>query len=81
MPLTANPPLVSADCHIDEPHDLWYDRLPEGLRDRAPRRIDGDEAGGYTLVLDGSDLGWANLNPAAAARLFGFEESVVATAP
>lgn len=65
MSLSEIPPLVSADCHVDEPHDLWYDRLPEGFRDRAPRRIELDEHGGYTLVLDGSDLGW-NMNPAAA---------------
>ncbi len=66
MPVSEMPPLLSADCHVDEPHDLWYDRLPEGLRDRAPRRIDSDSDGGYTLVLDGSDLGWKNMNPAAA---------------
>ena len=27
---------VSADSHMDEPHDLWEKRLPAALRDRAP---------------------------------------------
>ncbi|MDG2028775.1 MAG: amidohydrolase family protein [Acidimicrobiales bacterium] len=65
MSLTTIPKL-SADCHVDEPHDLWFDRLPEGLRERAPRRIEAGGDGGWSLVLDGSDLGWGNLNPAAA---------------
>ena len=27
---------ISADAHVDEPHDLWYARLHEDHRDRAP---------------------------------------------
>ena len=27
---------ISADAHIDEPHDLWFERMDPGLRDRAP---------------------------------------------
>jgi predicted TIM-barrel fold metal-dependent hydrolase len=35
--------LISADCHVEEPHDLWTSHLPHGLRDRGPRieRVDG----------------------------------------
>ena len=29
--------LVSADSHVNEPPDLWTDRVPATLRDRAPR--------------------------------------------
>jgi hypothetical protein len=29
--------LVSADSHVVEPGDLWVERMPAGLRDRAPR--------------------------------------------
>lgn len=29
--------LVSADSHVNEPPDLWLDRVPAALRDRAPR--------------------------------------------
>jgi hypothetical protein len=32
-------PKISADSHIDEPHDLWYEHMDRDLRDRAPRRI------------------------------------------
>jgi hypothetical protein len=49
---------ISADAHVDEPHDLWFDRLPEHLRERAPRRIEADDAGGWALVVDGSPIGW-----------------------
>jgi len=31
------PPLVSADSHVNEPRELWLERLPARLRDRAPR--------------------------------------------
>jgi predicted TIM-barrel fold metal-dependent hydrolase len=55
-------PKISSDAHVDEPHDLWYERLDESLRDRAPRRIQSDEAGGWTLVVDGTKVGWLNLS-------------------
>jgi len=29
--------LISADSHVNEPPDLWTDRVPAALRDRAPR--------------------------------------------
>jgi uncharacterized protein len=29
--------LISADSHVNEPPDLWVDRVPAALRDRAPR--------------------------------------------
>jgi hypothetical protein len=34
---------LSADDHLQEPKDLWQDRLPSKLRDRAPKlvRLDG----------------------------------------
>ncbi len=30
-------PLISADCHVTEPTDLWSSALPSGMRDRGPR--------------------------------------------
>lgn len=42
-------PLVSADSHVAEPRFLWYDALPEGLRDRAPRTIVPDRDGAWSL--------------------------------
>ena len=29
--------LISADCHVTEPLDLWARQLPAGLRDKGPR--------------------------------------------
>ncbi len=59
-------PKISSDAHVDEPHDLWYERLDESLRDRAPRRIKAEDDGGWTLVVDGSPLGWNDLSAAEA---------------
>src|SRR5690349_3409577 len=61
-------PKISADSHVDEPHDLWFDRLPGDMRDRAVRRIQADEDGGWSLVVDGSPIGWNDLTADEAAR-------------
>jgi predicted TIM-barrel fold metal-dependent hydrolase len=53
---------LSADAHVDEPHDLWYDRLPESLRELAPRGITGNDNGGWNLVVDGSSVGWFEMS-------------------
>ena len=45
--------LISADSHVNEPPDLWVDRVPSGLRDRAPRMERFAE--GDAWVLDGVD--------------------------
>src|SRR3954464_12842556 len=29
--------IISADSHVMEPHDLWVTRVPQALRDQAPR--------------------------------------------
>ena len=42
--------LFSSDCHVVEPIDLWNDRLPSGLRERAPRR-QPREGGGWDIVI------------------------------
>jgi predicted TIM-barrel fold metal-dependent hydrolase len=44
--------LVSADSHVNEPPTLWLDRVPAGLRDRAPR-IEAFEEG-EAWVLEGA---------------------------
>jgi predicted TIM-barrel fold metal-dependent hydrolase len=64
----ASLPKISSDAHIDEPHDLWYERLDPSLRDRAPRRIQSDEDGGWSLVVDGNPVGWSNVTAAEAKR-------------
>jgi predicted TIM-barrel fold metal-dependent hydrolase len=58
----ADLPKLSADAHVDEPHDLWYVNLPEGMRERAPRRIEANVEGGWSLVVDGSQVGWVDMS-------------------
>jgi predicted TIM-barrel fold metal-dependent hydrolase len=53
---------ISADAHIDEPHDLWFERIDPRLRDRAPRRIQAEQEGGWSLVVDDNAVGWSNLS-------------------
>jgi predicted TIM-barrel fold metal-dependent hydrolase len=47
--------LISADSHVNEPGDLWVERIDKAFRDRAPRVVDnlpGRQPGSY-LVLEG----------------------------
>ena len=47
--------LISADSHVNEPADLWLERIDKEFRDRAPRVVDnipGRPPGSY-LVLEG----------------------------
>lgn len=76
---SADLPKISADSHVDEPHDLWYARLPAGMRDRAPRRIREDADGGWTLVVDGSPVGWDEVSPEEAEAKEA--ERIAAAAP
>ena len=43
--------LISGDSHVNEPGDLWTERVPKEFRDRAPR-IDRFEEGD-AWVLEG----------------------------
>jgi hypothetical protein len=61
-------PKLSADAHVDEPHDLWFERVEESLRDRVPRRIQSDDDGGWRLVVDGNPVGWVDLSAEEAAE-------------
>src|SRR5205823_1165388 len=65
---TATLPKLSADAHVDEPHDLWFERVDEELRDRVPRRIQSDADGGWRLVVDGNPIGWVDVTPEEAAE-------------
>ena len=47
--------LISADSHVNEPGDLWVERIDKDFRDRAPRVVDnppGQRPGSY-LILEG----------------------------
>lgn len=71
---------ISADSHVDEPHDLWLERMPVNLRDRAPRRIQANAEGGWRLVLDGSDIGWEGVSTMKDAQALE-DDRVAAIAP
>ena len=43
--------LISADGHVNEPPDVWTDRVPAALRDRAPKIVRFDE--GDAWVIEG----------------------------
>jgi predicted TIM-barrel fold metal-dependent hydrolase len=43
-------PLVDADAHVNEPPELWQDRVPARWRERAPRLVRDD--GGDRWVFD-----------------------------
>jgi predicted TIM-barrel fold metal-dependent hydrolase len=47
--------LISADSHVNEPGDLWVERIDKPFRDRAPRVVEnlpGQKPGAY-FVLEG----------------------------
>src|SRR5437899_5593917 len=47
--------LISADSHVNEPGDLWVERIDTQFRDRAPRVVEnppGLKPGAY-LTLEG----------------------------
>ncbi len=48
-------PLISADSHVNEPGDLWVERIDKQFRDRAPRVVEnppGQKPGAY-FALEG----------------------------
>ena len=60
--------LIDADSHVNEPGDLWLERLPERFRDRAPRiqRFDAGDAWVLEGVADPINFG---LNATAGMNL------------
>ncbi len=41
--------LISGDGHVNEPPDLWTDRVPAAMKDRAPRMQRFDEGDGWVI--------------------------------
>ena len=52
--LPAGTDVFSADDHISLSEDIFYERLPAGMRDRAPRVLNVD--GGWVLGVDGKSI-------------------------
>jgi len=41
--------LISGDGHVNEPPDLWTDRVPAAFKDRAPRMERFDDGDGWVI--------------------------------
>jgi predicted TIM-barrel fold metal-dependent hydrolase len=46
---TSSIPLVSTDSHVNEPRTLWWDNLPQSMREQAPARIKPSEEGAWEM--------------------------------
>jgi hypothetical protein len=61
--------LISADSHVNEPGDLWVERVDKEFRDRAPRVVDdipGRAPGSYLTACArrrSSPRGWCRRRP------------------
>jgi predicted TIM-barrel fold metal-dependent hydrolase len=66
-------PKISADAHVDEPHDLWSRRLPEELRADAPHQIQSEDDGGWRLVVNGEldESGGQGRDPGVGGDTYG----------
>ncbi|HEV2994077.1 MAG TPA: hypothetical protein VG012_06645, partial [Acidimicrobiia bacterium] len=65
--------LISADSHVNEPPDLWTDRVPASMRDRAPRVERFEEGDAWVIegVADPINFGMnacAGLEPESMRR-------------
>jgi predicted TIM-barrel fold metal-dependent hydrolase len=49
--LVVDYPVIDADAHVNEPPDLWLERVPGHLRERAPQ-VEKDDEGGDAWVFD-----------------------------
>jgi uncharacterized protein len=58
--------IISADDHVQEPKDTWQARVPERLRDRAPKVVKMD--GGDVWVMDGKIVTKMALSVAAGKK-------------
>jgi predicted TIM-barrel fold metal-dependent hydrolase len=71
--------LISADSHVNEPGDLWLDRVPAAMRDRAPRIERFEEGDAWVIegVKDPINFGMnacAGLEPEQQKGWVRFEE-------
>jgi uncharacterized protein len=50
-------PIVDADTHVNEPPDLWEQRLPKKFKDQAPQVVDGPFGGKAWACPNGRTMG------------------------
>jgi predicted TIM-barrel fold metal-dependent hydrolase len=65
-------PVVDADTHLTEPHDLWSSRAPKGWEDRVPQVREVDGRSMWTVDGDvlGNAIGAAVIEP-DGTKMFG----------
>jgi predicted TIM-barrel fold metal-dependent hydrolase len=64
-------PIVDCDSHVNEPPDLWQERLPAKWKDRAPRCEDVE--GGQLWIFDGGKEKWpVGLTAVAGLSFFDY---------
>ena len=74
--------VFDADSHVVEPLDLWQERLPVHLRERAPRRIEQD--GRWVFLIEGmapKKMGSPSDDAAAVEAAAAEEATPVPAAP
>ena len=65
-------PILDADAHVNEPPDLWLERLPAKWRDRAPR-VEHSEKGDL-WIFDGGKEKWpVGLTAVAGLSFFDYK--------
>ena len=70
----AEPKLISADSHVNEPGDLWVERIDKRFRDRAPRVVEnlpGQKSGAERDLKGVSEKERRQIVRENAARLYG----------
>ena len=61
-------PIIDSDAHVNEPPDLWQDRVPARMKDRAPRVVRTDQ--GDVWNFDDGKGAWPVGLTAIAGRSF-----------
>ena len=63
---------ISADGHVNEPPNLWVDRLPAKMKDRGPRIIETAKTKGHAWIMEGqsrpSPLGFSTMYSRGSKR-------------
>ena len=67
-------PIIDADAHVNEPPDLWQERVPARLRDRAPKIVRRD-GGDWWSFDDGRRMKSVGLSTVAGMSVLDFVPS------
>ncbi len=65
-------PIVDADAHVNEPPDLWLERVPAKWRNRAPR-VESGERGDIWVFDDGKEKWPVGLTTVAGLSFFDYK--------